>query len=218
VKNDTQRATENTEPMIMKAIKSPARLLRKLYDWTVGWSKTKRAPYALFGVAFVESSFFPVPPDTLLIPMILGNRQRWFAFAAICTLGSVIGAFFGYLIGWVLWESVGQPIVDFYHLQASMELVREQYTENAFLAILTAAFTPIPFKLFTIAAGLFKISPMVLLVASCIGRASRFFLVAGLLRIFGRKISDSIEKYFDILSLLFLALLIGGFLAIRYLR
>jgi membrane protein YqaA with SNARE-associated domain len=218
VSNYTLPVRDNTEPVIVTVIKSPARLLRKLYDWTINWSKTKRAPYALFGIAFAESSFFPVPPDTLLIPMTVGNRQRWFVFAAICTVGSVTGAFLGYLIGWALWESVGQPIVDFYHLEASMELVRERYAENAFLAILTAAFTPIPFKVFTIAAGLFKISPIVLLLAASIGRASRFFLVAGLLRVFGRKISDSIEKYFDILSLLFLGLLIGGFLAIKYLR
>ena len=155
---------------ILCILKTPCRLMRRLYDWTMKWSTSKRSSLALYLVAFAESSFFPVPPDVLLIPMVIANRARWFRTAAICTIGSVTGALLGYLIGWVLWESVG------------------------------------------------KINIGILVLASAVGRAGRFFLVAGLLRVFGKKISDWIEKYFDLASLLFLALLIGGFLAIKHLK
>lgn len=203
---------------ITRITSAPSNLMRRVYDWTIGWSRTRKAPYALFTIAFAESSFFPVPPDALLIPMVVARQKRWFALALICTMGSVLGALLGYLVGWVLWESVGQPIVAFYSLEHAMDLVREKYSENGFLAILTAAFTPIPYKVFTISAGLCKIPVYTLVVASVIGRAGRFFLVAGLLRIFGERISRYIEKYFDILSLVFLALLIAGFLAVKYLH
>lgn len=194
------------------------RWMRKLYDWTIHWSKSQHAFWALFGIAFAESSFFPVPPDVLLIPMVVGNPKKWWKIAGICTLGSVIGAFFGYFIGWLFYESIGKPIVDFYHFQSQMDYIGTQYAQNAFLTILTAAFTPIPYKVITIAAGLFKISLATLTIASVIGRAGRFFLVAGLLRIFGKKVEKFIEKYFDMLALLFMVLLIGGFLVIKYMK
>lgn len=197
-------------------IKAPIRCFRKLYDWTIRWAGAKEAPYALFGVAFIESSFFPVPPDVLLIAMIVANRTKWFRFALICTVGSVLGALLGYFIGWGLYEAIGKSIVNAYHLQPMVELVGRKYQENAFMTVFIAAFTPIPYKVITIAAGLFKISLPTLVAASIIGRAGRFFLVAGSLRIFGRRISDSIEKYFDIFSIAFVILLIGGFLFLKY--
>lgn len=192
------------------------KVLRKMYDWTVHWARTKNAPYALFGVAFIESSFFPIPPDVLLIAMVVADNPKWIRYAFICTLGSILGALFGYFIGWGLYETVGKVIVDTYHLQQVVELIGRKYSENAFLTIFTAAFTPIPYKAITITAGLFRISLTVLIAASIIGRAGRFFLVAGSLRIFGKKIADSIEKYFDILSLVLAALLIIGFLLLKY--
>lgn len=192
--------------------------IRIAYDWTITWAGTKSAPYALFSISFAESSFFPIPPDVLLIPMVVAHRFRWAIIAFICTLGSVLGALLGYLIGWALWESVGKPVVDFYHLNDSMNIVRNKYNENAFWAILTAAFTPIPFKVFTIAGGLFKINIVTMIIAALIGRGARFFIVAGLLRIFGAKISNLIEKYFDIFSLIFMALLIGGFILVKYIK
>lgn len=192
------------------------KVLRKMYDWTVHWARTKNAPYALFGVAFIESSFFPIPPDVLLIAMVVADNSKWIRYAFICTLGSILGALFGYFIGWGLYETVGKVIVDTYHLQQVVELIGRKYSENAFLTIFTAAFTPIPYKAITITAGLFRISLTVLIAASIIGRAGRFFLVAGSLRIFGKKIADSIEKYFDILSLVLAALLIIGFLLLKY--
>lgn len=204
--------------VLMRVIKAPTGAMRKMYDWTIRWSNTKKAPQALFAIAFVESSFFPVPPDVLLIAMVVGKRKSWFRNALICTIGSVAGALLGYVIGMALWESVGKPIVDFYKLQGSVDIVREAYRNNAFLAILTAAFTPIPYKVFTISAGLFAIPVPVLVIASAIGRAGRFFAVAGLLRIFGDRIASSIERNFDLFSIVFMVLLIGGFLAIRYLH
>ncbi len=200
---------------IKTLLKAPLRILRKLYDWTIHWAKTPKAPAALFGVAFIESSFFPIPPDVLLIAMTMAQPKKWLRYATICTVGSVCGAFLGYLIGWSLYESIGKLIVETYHLQDVMALVGRKYQENAFLTVFTAAFTPIPYKVITIAAGLFKISLATLAVASIIGRAGRFFLVAAALRLFGEKIEKSIEKYFDIFSLAFTALLILGFLALK---
>lgn len=195
----------------------PAKPIKKLYDWTIGWAKTKKAPYALFFIAFMESSFFPIPPDVLLIPMVIAERKKWFRNALICTAGSVLGAILGFLIGLFLFESIGTAIINFYGLQSEVETVRQNYHNNAPWYIFTAAFTPIPYKVFTIAAGLFNVALSTLILFSLFGRAGRFFLVAFLLGKFGRKISDLIEKYFDLFSLLFTALLIGGFILVKYL-
>jgi len=201
---------------LTRILKTPSRLLRRLYDWTLHWAKTPKAKGALFGIAFIESSFFPVPPDILLVAMTIAKPKKWLAYASLCTLGSVLGAILGYAIGWGLFETVGQWIVTTYHLEDAMVLVGQKYQENAFLAVFTAAFTPIPFKVFTIAGGLFRINLATLLVASLIGRSGRFFLVAASLRLFGKRIADTIEKYFDVISLAFAALLIGGFILIKY--
>jgi membrane protein YqaA with SNARE-associated domain len=191
---------------------------KAMYKWTLHWAKTPQAPFALFGIAFIESSFFPIPPDVLLIAMVVAERKNWIRDATICTIGSVAGALFGYFIGWSLYETIGRVIVQTYHFQPMMDLVGQKYAQNAFLTVFTAAFTPIPYKVITIAAGLFRISLATLVIASIIGRAGRFFLVAAALRIFGEKISDSIEKYFDIFSIAFIVLIVGGFLALKYLK
>ncbi len=201
---------------ILYVLKSPIRWMQNLYNWTLHWAKAKHAPWALFFIAFIESSFFPVPPDVLLIAMVVADKKKWLRHAAICTLGSVCGALLGYFIGWALYEFIGKFIVTTYHLEAVMDLVGKKYAENAFLTVFTAAFTPIPYKVITIGAGLFKISVMTLVIASIIGRAGRFFMVAGALRIFGDKIKNVIEKYFDILSIVFVLLLAGGFLVLKY--
>lgn len=203
--------------LIISIIKWPTKQFRRLYNWTIHWAGTRKAPWALFILSFAESSFFPIPPDVLLIPMVAAKRERWFKTALICTAGSVTGAILGFLIGYLFYETIGKPIVDFYALHEQMKQIGELYTNNAFWTVITAAFTPIPYKVITIAAGLFKLNIAVLLIASLIGRASRFFLVAGLIRIFGKAITEKIEKYFDIFSLLFFALLLGGFLLIKYL-
>lgn len=201
---------------LLQIIAAPTRGLRRLYNWTIHWAKTRQAPQALFVIAFMEASFFPIPPDVLLIPMVIANQKGWLKIALVCSLGSVIGAVFGYAIGWSLYESIGRPIVDFYQLQDMVALVGQKYSENAFITILTAAFTPIPYKVITIGAGLFKIALPTLVIASIVGRAGRFFLIAILLRFFGQGIANFIEKYFDLLSLLFFALLVGGFFALKY--
>lgn len=204
--------------MLTRVIRSPFTLFRFLYDWTVGWAGSRQAPWALFLVAFTESSFFPVPPDVLLIPMVVARQARWWRIALICTLGSLTGAVLGYYIGVALYETVGVRIVEFYDLEHLMEVVGERYQHDAFLAVFTAAFTPIPFKVFTIAGGVFKISLPMLLFGSLLGRAGRFFIVAGLLRLYGERIQRNIEKYFDILSIAFVVLLVGGFLLLKYVR
>lgn len=210
-------ASETKKDSILSLILRPNRVMRKLYNWTLKWGKTKNAKFALFGLAFAESSFFPIPPDVLLIAMTVANRFKWWIFATIATTGSVLGGIAGYFIGLLLFGTIGQAIVDFYHLQRYFEVVQVKYAENAFLAVFTAAFTPIPFKVFTIAGGVFQIPLPSLVIGSLFGRAGRFFAVALALRIFGEKISNAIEKYFDILSLLFMVLLIGGFLLLRML-
>ena len=198
-----------------KIFEYPMNFIRKCYDWTINWSKTKYASWALFLIAFAESSFFPVPPDVLLIPMVIAERKKWFQIALICSVGSVLGALLGYFIGYQFYELIGQKIVDLYNLQGAVDIVSAKYHEHAFIAIFTAAFTPIPFKVFTIVAGLVKIPLMSLVVASAIGRSARFFIVAILIRIFGEKIQYFIEKYFNLLTIVFTVLLIGGFCCVK---
>lgn len=200
----------------MGIIKTPQLLIRKLYDWTVDWSRTPSASWALFFIAFMESSFFPIPPDVLLIAMVVSDPARWFRSALICTIGSVSGAILGYFIGWSLFEMIGRKLVEFYNLEEAMAYVGQKYEENAFLTVFTAAFTPIPYKAITIGAGLFKISLTTMILASLVGRAGRFFLVAGLLNLFGSPIKKMIEKYFDLFTVIFILLLLGGFVLLRY--
>lgn len=201
-----------------KIFEYPAKFIRACYDWTINWSKTKYAQSALFLIAFAESSFFPVPPDVLLIPIVIAERKKWFQVALICSLGSVFGALLGYFIGYQFYELIGQKIVDLYNLQPAVDSVTQQYSQHAFIAIFTAAFTPIPFKVFTIVAGLCKINLITLIIASAIGRSARFFAVALLIRIFGEKIKTFIEKYFNLLTIIFVILLIGGFFCIKLLH
>lgn len=208
------RLSKNLSPFI-RVIMIPSFGLRKLYDWTLKWSKTKYAKWFLFLMAFSESSFFPIPPDVLLIAMTVAERMKWWMFASIATIGSVLGGVAGYYIGVAFFESIGKSIINFYHLQELVDIVGNKYSENSFLAVFTAAFTPIPYKLFTIAGGVFKIPLQDLIIASILGRGGRFFMVAIALRIFGKKISNVIEKYFDIFSFAFMALIIIGFLLIK---
>lgn len=193
------------------------RLMRRLYDWVLHWASTPHAVPALFLIAFAESSFFLVPPDVLLIAMVIAvpASALWYAF--ICSVGSVLGGMAGYAIGWGIWEAVDTIFIGHIFSQEVFDKVVTAYQENAFIAVLTAAFTPIPYKVFTIAAGVTKISFLTLVLASAIGRSSRFFLVAGLLYYFGPMMKEKVEKYFDWFALAFFALLIAGFLAVKYL-
>ncbi|NLW86940.1 MAG: DedA family protein [Planctomycetes bacterium] len=250
-------------------------LHRRVYDWTLAWAYRPSAQIALFILSFAESSFFPVPPDVLLMPLVLGNRRKWLRLASICTAASVLGAIAGFLIGALLWQQVGgffhdhipgfardtitlvdgsevHGLIDRDSLsdgQATYPLtidgkaqsfeqsqvsrvdiqpftkVGSLYEKYNFWIVFTAGFTPIPFKVITITAGVFGTGASVsnpwsffavFLVAAIISRGGRFFLVAGLMRVFGPKITPFIDKYFNLLALLFTALLIGGFVAIKY--
>lgn len=195
-------------------------LHRRLYDWTLAWAYRPSSTVALFVMSFAESSFFPIPPDVLLMPLVLGNRRKWFRLALLCTVASVMGAMAGYLIGWLLWNQTVQTL--FFHIpgvtREHFDTVQDWYGRWDFWIVFVAAFTPIPFKVITITAGVFGIQFAPFLIASIVGRGARFFLVAGLMRAFGPKVTPFIEKYFNWLTLLFVALLVGGFVLIRYLH
>ncbi|MFQ5964940.1 MAG: YqaA family protein [Candidatus Scalinduaceae bacterium] len=197
---------------------SKAHLIRRLYDWTLHWAKTPHSTWALFILAFCESSFFPIPPDVLLIALAVALPTKSFKYALVCSAGSVLGGCFGYLIGYGFFEYIGEPIISFYNITDKFNAVSTSYQSNAFAAIAIAGFTPIPYKVFTIAAGVCKVNLFTLIVASLLGRSGRFFMVAGLLYLFGPKIKIFIEKYFNILTIVFVILLIGGFVVIKYLK
>lgn len=191
--------------------------VKRLYNWVLHWADTPYGVPALFILAFAESSFFPIPPDVLLIALALSRPKRSLYFAAICSIGSVLGGVAGYGIGYYFWDAIGQPIIDFYHAQAAYESVQIAYQENAFIAVFTAAFTPIPYKVFTIAGGICKIDLLGdLVLGSALGRSLRFFIVALLFFFFGPPIKKFIDRYFELLTVIFTLLLIGGFLAIKY--
>jgi len=190
-------------------------MLRRLYDWILHWAKTPYGSWALFVLAFCESSFFPVPPDILLIALSVSIPKKSFKYALICTAGSLIGGCLGYLIGWQFMISVGEKIIQLYGLTHKMQYIKDLYIQYDAWAIGIAGFTPIPYKVFTISAGAFDINFTVFLIASSASRAARFFLVGGLIYIFGPKIQAFIDKYFNILAIAFVVLLVAGFAIIK---
>lgn len=188
--------------------------LRRLYDWVLGWAERPGGTWALFLLAFAEASFFPVPPDVLLIALALGLRRRAPWFALVCLAGSLLGGVTGYLIGWQFWDLAGQRLVDMYHGQAVMDKVQLWSDTWGFWGIFAAALTPIPYKIFTISAGLFKFNFLSFFVASIAGRGLRFFVVAGLIQFFGEPIRRFIDRWFNLLALAFVVLLVGGLLVL----
>lgn len=192
--------------------------LIRLKDWVESFAHKPSAGIALFIFAFIESSFFPIPPDALLIVLAIIYPRRSFYYALICTTGSVMGAYLGYLIGYLFYDTIGVKIIQFYGVENQINYVLNKYQENGFIAIVTAGFTPIPYKVFTILAGFNKTIDLVTLTtASIIGRAGRFFLVAGLIYFIGPGVKNFIEKYLDKLTLAFMFLLILGFVLLKYL-
>ena len=190
-------------------------IVRRLYDWVMHWSDTPYGGWALALIAFAESSFFPVPPDPLLLALAISARRKAFYYALICSVCSVLGGMFGYFIGYALFNSIGEPILKFYGVMDKFDYVKELYNQNAFLGIAIAGFTPIPYKVFTIAAGVCKVSFTALVLASALSRSTRFFLEALAIYIFGPPIRATIEKYFDLACILFVILLVGGFVIIK---
>jgi membrane protein YqaA with SNARE-associated domain len=191
-------------------------MLRRMYDWTMSLAATRHADRALAGVSFIESSFFPIPPDVLLIPMVIKRRDHWFRLALLCTLASVLGAFLGYAIGMFLFEAIGRPILAFYGKEDAFEQVAGWYNTWGGWGVLFAAITPFPYKVLTIFSGATGLNFLVFTIVSIIGRAFRFFLVAFLLRLYGEPIRLFIEKYLGLLFTLFMLLLIGGFYLVKF--
>ena len=192
-------------------------MLRRLYDWTMSLARTRYAEGALAGVSFAESSFFPIPPDVLLIPMVLAKRMAWIRYALICTLSSIAGALLGYAIGALLYETIGQPILAFYNAEQSFERLAEWYNRWGGWGVLFAAMTPFPYKVITIFSGATGLNLMVFAIVSVIGRGARFFIVSWLLYMFGEPVRNFIEKRLGLMFALGLVLLVGGFVAIKYL-
>lgn len=177
----------------------------------------RHAAWALFAVSFTESSFFPIPPDAMLIPMVLADRRKAWVYALVCTIASVLGALLGYWIGHALYEGIGKPIIAFYHLEPSMQGFIDDFNKWGLWIILIKGMTPIPYKLVTIASGVagFALTPFIL--ASIVTRGFRFFLVAGLLYFFGEPIRDFIERRLTLVTTVFVILLVGGFIVLKYL-
>jgi membrane protein YqaA with SNARE-associated domain len=190
---------------------------RKIYEWTIHWARTPQAAKALSLLAFAESSFFPVPPDVLLIAMCVAKPRKSFVYAALCSLFSVLGGMLGYLIGWAFWEAAGPFFFSYIpgFTEEAFGKVASLYQSNAFLTVFSAGFTPIPYKVFTITGGVCRISFATLVIASVVGRSGRFFLVGGLIYFFGEPVRTFIEKYLGWLTIAFVILLIAGFLVIR---
>ena len=198
--------------------------LRRLYEWILHWAETKYGVPALFLLALAESSFFPIPPDVLLIPLALGARSKAIRFALVCSVASIIGGIAGYGIGYFTWWNGAEAysavaLFFFNHIPGFTEQVflniQEKYEIYNFLIVFTAGFTPIPFKIITISSGAFSVNFPMFLLASTVSRSARFFMVALLIRQFGEPITAFIDKYFNLLSIIFTILLIGGFLVLK---
>ncbi|SEW10420.1 membrane protein YqaA, SNARE-associated domain [Cognatiyoonia koreensis] len=192
-------------------------MIRRLYDWTFSLAESRYALWALAFVAFIESSVFPIPPDVLMIPMILAAPRKAFLIAAVATVSSVLGGLLGYYIGYGLLESVGMPILEFYGKDDKFAEFASRYNEYGAWAVLVAGVTPFPFKVITIASGATQLSLPVFILSAVIARALRFFIVATLLWQFGAPIRDFIERRLGLMFILFCAILIGGFFLVGYL-
>ncbi len=209
----TQKDTSTKEKPPVKE-----NFLKRLYNWTISWADKPQGPWALGILSFTESSFFPIPPDVLLIPLVFGRPKKWWYFALLCTITSVLGGVFGWLIGHLAWSSIGDFFFNYVpgFSREGFEYVSKLYQDNAFMAIFGAALTPIPYKIFTIAAGVFDVSIMDLVVASIAGRGGRFFAVALIIYFVGERARGFIEKYFNALATAFFILLILGFALIKF--
>lgn len=191
-------------------------MLRRLYDWTLAKAAGPGAERWLIGISFADSSFFPVPPDVMQIPMSIARPERSLRYAAVSTAASVAGALLGYVIGSLLYKTIGVPLLEFYGYQDRFVAFAADIKANGFLWMLAFAFLPIPYKVATIAAGSVSLSIPVLIAASILGRGGRFFLVALVLRRFGAQAQALIDRYFNTLALIATALFVGGFVVVKY--
>jgi len=192
-------------------------MMRRMYDWMMGMAGSARAPWALAIVSFIESSFFPIPPDVMLIPMVLRDRSKAWWYATIATVASVFGGLLGYAIGYFFFEAIGKPILNFYGKEHALDSFIQFVNEYGVEAVIIKGMTPIPFKVVTIAAGVAKMDLLAFAGASIIARAMRFYLVAALLYFFGQPIREFIEHRLMLVTTVFVVVLVGGFVAVKYL-
>lgn len=206
------------DPLPESTAKRP-NIVRRMYDWVLGWAESPRGTWALFFISFAESSFFPIPPDPLLLALCLGKRARSFWYAFVCSLGSVLGGIAGYAIGSLLW---GEEMESFFikwipgFTTEVMETFFANYKEHGFLIVFTAGFSPIPYKVFTLLSGVAGMNLGMFILASAVSRSARFFIEGVLIWRFGEPISGFIDRYFDKLAFLFVILLVGGLVAVKY--
>jgi len=186
------------------------KLFSRLYDWTLNLSRHRQAPWWLGVLSFAESSFFPIPPDVMLAPMALARRSRAFWFALITTVASVLGGVAGYFIGAWFFEPLAQPLIDFYHAGEKFEAMKVWFQDKGIWVVLLAGFTPIPYKIFTIAAGALSMAFAPFVLASIVGRGARFFLVAALVYFGGPKFEQGLRRYIDIIGWAVVALVVAG--------
>jgi membrane protein YqaA with SNARE-associated domain len=217
--NNDKNTEKHPRSNIQSAAKADAGLIKRLYNWVLHWADTPYGTPALFILSFAESSFFPVPPDVLQIALSVSKPRRSFYYATISGIASVLGALLGWYIGYALWAVTHDFFFNWIpgFTPEHFAAVESRYNQNAFLAIAFAGFTPIPYKVFTITAGVCSVPLQVLIFASIIGRFARFYLVATCLFFFGPKVKDLLDKYFGIITLLIGAAVIAGFVAIKYL-
>jgi membrane protein YqaA with SNARE-associated domain len=192
-------------------------MMRRMYDWMMGMAGSPRAPWALAVVSFIESSFFPIPPDVMLIPMVLSNRQKAWWYATIATIASVLGGLLGYAIGYYFYEGIGKPILAFYGKEHALDTFITFVHEYGVEAVIIKGMTPIPFKVVTIAAGVAKMDLLAFIGASIVARAMRFYMVAALLYFFGQPIREFIERRLTLVTTVFVVVLVSGFVAVKYL-
>jgi membrane protein YqaA with SNARE-associated domain len=192
-------------------------MMRRLYNWMMQAASSDRAPWALGIVSFIESSFFPIPPDVMLIPMVLSRREKAWWYATIATVTSVLGGILGYAIGYYAYQTIGLPILEFYGKAHALDSFIQFVHEYGVPAIIIKGATPIPFKVVTIAAGVAQMAFVPFILASIVARSMRFYLVAGLLYFFGDPIREFIEKRLTLVTTVFVVLLVGGFVAVKYL-
>ena len=192
-------------------------MIRSLYDWVIRLARHRHAIPAMGAVSFMESSFFPIPPDVMLVPMVLANREKAFQIALVCTVCSVLGGLLGYAIGYYFFETIGEWVVRTYGLQSGLAAFRAGFDEYGTWIILIKGLTPIPYKLVTIASGLAQFNLGAFILASIVTRGARFFLVAALLRLFGTPVRDFIEKRLTLVTTSFAGAIVLGFVALHYL-
>lgn len=192
-------------------------MLKRLYEWMLEKAAHRQATKWLAGISFAESSFFPIPPDVMLAPMCLAKPERAYWYALVCTIASVLGSLLGYSIGYFVFETVGMPILDFYGVAEKFDVFAQNFNEQGWVVVLLAGFTPLPFKVITIAAGSTAMPLYILIGAAIVARSARFFLVAALLRYFGPPMKAWIDKNFALATTAVGVLFVGGFAAVRWL-